>query len=445
MKWEIVCKNYEGLTKKGVNEVSATLYDYIDYVIPVLEEPSGKRNVIEIKKGSGAQQGYSIEVQKDRVTIEGNDDAGVLYGCMDFCQRYVGDILCTRRNIWKKDYFKTPFEDELPVWQVTEAPSVKTRAIWSWGHVIYDYKGFFDNMARLRLNEAVPINAKDIVDYAHALGIKVVWGFAWGWDTACKNAAKNYDRSKLPAVRESVIETYESQYKDTGADGIYFQSFTELKDDSVGDMRIADAVVELVNDISGELLKRYPDLHVQFGLHATSVKDHLDVISKVDPRVYIVWEDCGAFPFEYYPENTDGFEDMLEFTKKTATLRENEKYGAVLKGTLKLDWGAFKHFEGSYVMGQMSREFIRKKSDEKARLWKLVEAAWLTNAHYLQKTAKLIADSNGNAIVQALVEDAVLEDRIMLPVAIYARLLWNPDTDADTVIREVAKYPCVSM
>ena len=46
---------------------------------------------------------------------------------------------------------------------------------------MYDYRGFFENMARLKLNEIIiwndyaPTNGREIVAYAHSLGIRVIW------------------------------------------------------------------------------------------------------------------------------------------------------------------------------------------------------------------------------------------------------------------------------
>ena len=82
-------------------------------------------------------------------------------------------------------------------------------------------------MARLRLNEVViwndcvPFNAKDIVAYAHALGIKGVWGFAWGWAVKCAQIMEELCREEgLQKLKESVLNTYETQYAQTECDGI---------------------------------------------------------------------------------------------------------------------------------------------------------------------------------------------------------------------------------
>ena len=64
-----------------------------------------------------------------------------------------------------------------------------------------------------------------------------------------------------------------------------------------------------------------PALELQFGLHATSVKHQLDYIRQVDPRIRIVWEDCGAFPFSYIPHHVADFDQTMDFTDRIAILR----------------------------------------------------------------------------------------------------------------------------
>ena len=54
----------------------------------------------------------------------------------------------------------------------SEVPDHKRRSIFTWGHPINDYRNYIENMARLKLNQLiiwndfVPINAKEIIDYA---------------------------------------------------------------------------------------------------------------------------------------------------------------------------------------------------------------------------------------------------------------------------------------
>ncbi len=43
-------------------------------------------------------------------------------------------------------------ESPLPDFELNSRPAVKNGGIWTWGHVIYDYRSFIDNMVMLKLN-----------------------------------------------------------------------------------------------------------------------------------------------------------------------------------------------------------------------------------------------------------------------------------------------------
>ena len=55
------------------------------------------------------------------------------------------------------------------------APQVRRRGLWTWGYVIYDYRRYLANMARLKLHEIVIWN-----DYAplNLSLIHISWSFA---------------------------------------------------------------------------------------------------------------------------------------------------------------------------------------------------------------------------------------------------------------------------
>lgn len=478
-RWMLVIDEYEGVVKNAVNMLSGYLSGMVSYILPVkytqdmTEQEYAENNIIAVGKGKthsilkayetqgllsvpNAEEGYAIYVGKtpnvdegQTIAIAGADEKGVLYGCMQFINEYCGDVLYKRGYLWGERFFENALERELTEWRVCEVPAVKTRALWTWGYVIYDYKGFFENMARLRLNEVViwndrvPFNAKDIVEYAHGLGIKIIWGFAWGWtNKLTQTVAQICSEEGLKKVKANVLTTYEEQYAKTGGDGIYFQSFTELNTDTVNGKCIAEIVTEFVNEIAGELLNRYPDLHIQFGLHATSVKTHLDMIQKVDPRIYIVWEDCGAFPYAYLSDNIGNFDETYALTEELLRLRgKDERFGAVLKGMLNLDWGTFEHHTDSFILGERTNAFLVERQIKKDKIWKIVRGGWLKNAKYMQKTVALMAEKGKDVLVQALVEDAMFENKITLPVAIYAQTLWSPNAPIEEIMEKASKNP----
>lgn len=446
-----------GVQKKAVEQLSKILLDYtVEY--PVCFEYSDskdysdflciyigtKENNPYIKMNSKAElskaEEYAIKVSDGTVIIEGSDDAGVLYGCIDFYNKYIVKCEYTDDD---STFWVNPFEnDTLPDFEYSSAPSVKDRGIWTWGHVIYDYKGFFDNMVKLKMNtviiwnDFVPVNAKELIEYAHGINIKVIFGFSWLWDVDCAKAdLKNLDKFSV-----EIFEKYEDEYAHLGLDGIYFQSFTELQTEEIGGVLIADAVTDFVNKTSQLFFDKYPDLELQFGLHATSVRNRLDYIKNVDNRVRIVWEDCGAFPFSYLPNNIKDFEDTCSLTEEIATLRgKSDCFGVVTKGLTKLDWRAFEHPQGPQLIGTSSKYMKENRIIRKRRIWRYLQAYWLTNADKAHEMTKLMADlKKGDLYITALVEDGMFEENIMFPVALFSEMMWDCNIDTNKMINEAA-------
>ena len=482
-RWILLTDHYEGLEKKAINMLYAEMAGHLPYVLSVRSTQSvtegelADANIILVGRADENElivkcqkhelinlpqrsEGYAVYVgesifgaENQMIVIAGFDTAGVLYGCMDFCNKYLGDVIYRGKNIWTDETFDQALNKALLPWQASTAPTIRRRAIWTWGHVIYDYRGFFENMARLRLNEIIiwievaPRNAKDVGDYAHSLNIKVIWGFAWGWDTSnCKNVLDRYGDQLIAEIKERVLKTYEKEYSQTGADGIYFQTFTEHSVEEIGGKPVAQIVTELVNDISASLFEKYPDLQIQFGLHATSVRKKLEHLKKVDKRIHIVWEDCGSFPYNYLSDNVEGFDETVAITEQTLKLRgSDEKWGAVLKGMLNLDWATFEHFSAPNILGERTGSYIKQRQLKKDRIWKLQQAGWLKNAEYVRKIIATVASfGKEDTVVEALVEDAMLGNQITFPTALYAEMLWTPNRDAMEMVEQVAKYPCVN-
>ncbi len=486
-RWIVVYEKYCGLQKHALNLINQTVFDfYKDYISfycaeDVVNELLKDNNLIIVGTKNNkiisdlllkneleqpnSEQGYSIVIKdspfnndKQIIAICGEDERGVLYGSVDFINQYCGYLVYRngKGDMEHASYFSSPFVEKIPEWKVVSSPSVLRRGIWTWGHCIYDYKAFFNNMVMLKLNEVViwndyaPINANEVVEYAHSLGIKVVWGFAWGWGVNC-NVSMGMDDQSLQQLKASIIEKYENEYKNILGDGIYFQSCTELSKEYINGKLIAETVVNLVNDTASELLNRYPNLHIQFGLHSNSVKNRLEYIAKVDSRITIVWENCGAFPFfsstldHHNEQDFEEVEDTVGFTKQISTLRDaDDQFGMVLKGICSLDWSDFHHQQPNLILGEKSKIFIENRTKQKHQILKLRQAIWVRHADYMQKIVKGIVDKRGgNICVQSLVEDGMFESEIPLSSAIYAEILWDCKKESQDVVCEVLKYPCV--
>lgn len=382
---------------------------------------------------------YAISVSNGVAIIEGSDDAGALYGCIDFYNKYLVHLEYPHDPVV---FRVNPFEKAFPDFEYSSYPSIKSRGIWTWGHVIYNYRAFIDNMVKLKLNTIIiwndfaPVNAKEMIEYAHSLNIKLIWGYSWLWDTNCGEFSIENAENSI----DEIIEKYEKEYLPLGGDGIYFQSFTETGKDSVGGIVIAEAVTNLVNKASARLLDKYPDLELQFGLHAESVKNKLQYIEKVDPRVRIVWENCGSFPFGYIPKKIENFDQTVEFVDKISHLRgENDRFGVVTKGLIKLDWSVFEHLEGPIYTGVSSKYMAKNRVERKSKIWRYIQAYWLTSAPKAHEMARALRDfKDGDLVVTALVEDAMFEENIMFPIALYSEMLWDTNGNTSDMINEVA-------
>lgn len=383
---------------------------------------------------------YAIAVESGTAMIEGSDYTGILYGCADFYNRYIVNCEYTDND---STYWENPFEKPLADFFIQSHPQVENRGIWTWGHVIYDYKNFIDNMVKLKLNtvtiwnDHAPVNGKEIVEYAHEAGIKVIWGYSWLWDTA-------FDHIDFQHVNDcitDILRQYEREYLPLGGDGIYFQSFTELDREYIGDVLIAQAVTEFVNCAADAFFVKYPDLELQFGLHANSVKQKLEYISKVDSRVRIVWENCGDFPFWYIPLKNSCFRDTMKFVKEITDLRgSDERFGAVTKGLTKLDWASFEHLDGPVFVGVSSKRMKANRILRKKPIWKYVESVWFTHAGDAKQVVQFMAEAKqGKLYLSALVEDGMFEENIMFPVALYSEILWNPNEELEHLFHEVSR------
>ena len=489
-RWIIIYGKYDGIEKKALNLLNAYVFDFIKKpvscfvaddtaafpkdcnVILVGTEKNNKfiSSLIRSKKLCEPErpQGYSAfagesawNAEKDMMVICGFDEIGVLYGCVDFINKYLGSAIYNPTDpktylfTSHKAFFANPFTTRCPIWSMVSAPSVETRGIWSWGHVIYDYKAFFDNMVLLKLNEIViwndfaPLNANDVVDYAHSLGIKVVWGFAWGWDTNC-NVSMGMDDDSVKSLSEDIFKKYEEEYSNIKGDGIYFQSATELDSEYINGKLIAETVVDLVNITSKKILDKYPNLSIQFGLHANSVKNRLEYIKTVDPRIKIVWENCGpSFPFaDHSGRNitirSEEFKETFDFTEKIAQLRsQNDNFGLVLKEMTFLDWSQFEHIEKNFILGEISENFMRERLVEKRRIWRFSQVNWIENLKYLQKTIKRVVKLRKDNNIQAVIEDGLFEKEISLPAALYAETLWDCERESEEILKTVSQFPCV--
>lgn len=472
--WKILYSDYSGMEKKAIELVAREMGRQIIrdkgiYTIHVLAcEKIGApidKNVVVIGRYDAnpviqrfisrediPENGYAVKVMDNPdqpelkiALITGMTDRDVFYGAIDFVDDYfvfaapVASSCRLTQEIFEQKH--------MPDYFSASAPHTKTRGIFTWGQPIIDYRNYIENMARMRLNQLiiwndfVPLNANDLVQYAHEFGIEVLWGFAWGWSTDCNQI----DLEHLDQLTESVIAEYEEKYACIEGDGIYFQSFTELPVPTIGGKLIAEVVTDFVNQTADRLLQRHPGLHIQFGLHASSVKDHLHYLSHVDPRVEILWEDCGTYPFFYLPivKDDSDYQSTRNFTEDVIQLRGDAPLGLVFKGQLTLDWFRFTHQSGPYIIGNESPDLVQHDREMMQPMWRILQSEWIKNGHYAHELFAEVAEKySGNV---GCYMAGTLPGGIWFPTALCAQLFWDSTQPFADIVEKVSKRNCVTM
>ena len=469
--WKIVYSNYQGMQKKAIDFLSKEVGKYIIreegaytlYVLPCEKEGTEiEKNAIivglyeesdlvkkYVKADEIQAEGFLLKAminpdnEEGRIVIlTAHDEQELFYAAVSFADDYIPEKSHWHGAVRLQQKI---FDENLKEWVYTEKSHNKTRSIFTWGHPINDYRTYIDNMARLKLNQLIiwndymPLNVEEIIDYAHSYGIEIIFGYAWGWKPGFGKFITDISDKRLQELKAEIIQHYEDNYAKIGCDGIYFQSFTESKDEYVGGRLIAEAVRTLVNDTANELWKKYPNLKLQFGLHAMSVKNHLDEIAKVDKRIEILWEDCGSFPYHYNPivKDEEAFKETIEFTKKILTLRGDAPVGLLYKGMMTLDWTRFKRQSGPFVLGDNSAEIVEHDKRMRRTAWKALSAEWMQYGQYAMEMLKVIKENALGEVNMCMA--GAYDGGIYLPPAVCAQMFRTLDEDYGETLKRVAR------
>lgn len=472
--WKIIYTSYKGIAKHAVNLLSKEAGRYIIrenglyriYVLPCEKEGCEvSKNAFfvgcynesnEIKKyveeKEVPKEGFLVKVIKNPDDEEGrfviltaHNEQELFYSVVSFFDDYLMEHPHYGGANPMPD---TSFNRPLDEYSYSEVPQFKTRSIFTWGHSINDYRQYIDNMARLKFNELIiwntyiPINIDDIIDYAHSYGIKVVLGYSWGWREI--GQAKEIKDEDIENVKKIAVEKFKETYTSINCDGIYFQTFTEREDEMVGGKLISQLATDMVNDIADELWKIKPDLRLLFGLHATSVKKHLDVIAQVNPRIELYWEDCGDYPFGYGSKVTDRekHKETLDFIEKVLSLREGKGVVLVFKGIMMLDWNQFALQGGPYVMGQNSKVIASHDKGIRASGWRHYTADWVKHGEDAFDMIEHIKKHMKDDVSMCLA--GTFDGGIYLPMAICAEMFRNSAEDYNEVVKKVIRRDSIS-
>ena len=171
----------------------------------------------------------------------------------------------------------------------------------------------------------------------------------------------------------------------------------------------------------------------------------LDEIAKVDPRVEILWEDCGEFPYGYeaFVVDEKRFENTLSFTKKLLELRGGAGVGLVFKGVMMLDWTKFFSQHGHYVMGENHREIAAHDRHIRAKGWRMFSAQWMQSGQRVAQILQYIQDHKLSQVDMCLA--GTFDGGIYLPMALCAQLYWDCREDYPELLKRVTNRPCITV
>ena len=465
--WKVIYSSYEGVEKRAVAFVARELgeriardpgvYSVHALAVEGVGAPLDRNAVVVgtyganpvlrrfLRREDVPEGGYCVRIVDNPdaagcqlVLVAGDTPQAVLWGVIDFIDDGLPAIAPKHDgHTFMTDLFEDP--PRLAPYESRRAPRTKVRSVFFWGHTVDDMESHFANLARLKFNEVIiwneypPVNAADIVECAHRWGISVLWGYSWGWSTDCRKI----DFGALDALVDAIVAEWREVWRPLGGDGIYFQSFTELSKDTIDGHPIADTGVGLVNATCARIFAESPDERIEFGLHATSVRKRLDVIARVDPRVEIIWENCGGFPYNTY----DVFDPVGEETFTAELLAQNRAMGLVFKCQAMLDWsrGRFNHQPGPYIMGRAGRRALEEDGRMLEQLWRHYTADWALRGEFAHRIVRMAQARRDPPVTMNLVGNLVGE--IRFPTALVAELFWSADEPYAAILDRVMRRP----
>lgn len=321
--------------------------------------------------------------------------------------------------------------------------------MWTWGGRIFNWKRYLENMRACRMDSAVlwhyhaPANAGEIQDYAHELGIKIIWGFNWSWGSpVCLDS-----KSDAATWSDTILKILETEYMPLNPDGICFQvGGTELDakcrlDCDTCRKGYEEGIGELYVKFAGSLMesvqKRYPGLPLYANLHMGAMRETYASLEVIDPSVTIMWEDLpgpgfrleAPFAYDWAPDEAATSPYMLDMVRKMCELRgPDEKVSFIVKG-FPFHWGGY---------DPMLLEDFELKA-----LATVYKDKWDAASIYCEKRLpevlevfRIIAESPARSkMVLLLVEHGLWEYKRYHPAVLIAEALRDPFRDPIDIIQ----------
>ncbi|MCE5277244.1 MAG: hypothetical protein ABFD92_04770 [Planctomycetaceae bacterium] len=330
-----------------------------------------------VKRGAPAES-FRIVISPRGVTLTGVDAAGLLWAVRDFQHYYCREWLAAVSK------GKKPAAIDF-----VSCPKIQDRGLWTWLYGCYDPYAYIDQASRWKYNtivfwnRGVPMDAARLVQYAHTRGVKIWWGFSWGWvaedlkDASPALAARLwalYEKQKREidpnlanldlladetpaALMDYVLDVFEHQYAwIPDIDGIYFQSATEAINPRLAgkSAELGRAVVKNIKPIMEALHKRYPKLKISAGIHNTGDAATFEALRALPAYCNIMWE------------NGVPWAATREMAAAQMALRGK---GEDFAGVYRITMNCGMIFDGQKVQGEIDRAWLPRIEG----LWNLIE------------------------------------------------------------------------
>lgn len=291
-------------------------------------------------------ESFRIVAKGDSVEITGSDGEGVLWGVWDFLHYYA------------ESWMAALAADKPFVMDFSSSPTIDYRGLWTWWWACYDPYAYIDRASEWKYNtisfwnRGVPSDAEHLNAYAHDRGVKIWWGFSWGWiapdfadasPALAKRLFAIYEEQKkrigqdIPALcpnadetpqalMDYVLDVFEHQYAwIPDLDGVYFQTATEAlcPCEKCTTTPRGENFMRTMLPIIEELHRRYPNLLISCGIHNTAGMEDFKALKGLPDYCNICWE--GQVPWA----------PTLEIAKDQLTYRgARENFAGVYRITM---------------------------------------------------------------------------------------------------------------
>ena len=380
------------------------------------------------------QQGYSIRCGPNPhdesrwiLAIVGADENGALYGLRDLEHYYLKNFTVEVGKLSAKSF------------SATDYPHIEYRGHWVWGCNMPDKKSWMENMSRWKMNELIhwdnypPEKAKEYVDFAHSRGIRVVWGFGWGWNPDWNfEIPERFDHGTGKGVQmcgssefnkkfyqREILNKVRNLYVPTGCDGIYFQAFTEVPKCQCTDCKAKSKgriMLEFVNPIVDAIKKEFPDLWISCGVHANL--GYYAEMKELDERCNIYWENCDS---------------------GTSIRGEYEDFGYINK-TLPYSHGFSKTCPADPPYTEESLEAWMKGNQHRYRLAGDIDTYYSYMRNMQKWSGKLLGKKSTRKHGTTVADHSVFCRRTPFLHIALAESQWNPDMDTEERVDAIVDF-----